>query len=211
MRLGPGGKMERAEKPSPSRQGGQRGRGPAGAELPSSWREKMRSLKSGERGWDQVREGQAPPASFQQPPDGHPLPRPTSLGHSSSASSATGSPEQAKHPPDSPIISSPDPYSHGRPLNPGLHIWKLRLREANDLPEVTQGMMEPALHPKTPTTSLNLEQEAKCGPGLTGSKEPGGPQDESQHPHPNQGSPSFCLNRPLSCLSAAGLHDTILL
>ena len=33
----------------------------------------------------------------------------------------------------------------------------------------------------------------------------------SLSPTPTLGSPSFCLNRPLSCLSAAGLHDTILL
>ena len=62
----------------------------------------------------------------------------------------------------------------------------------------TQGVMETALHPKTPTTSLPLEQEASCGLGLMGSKGPGGPQDESQ-PHPNPREP-LLLSEPAAQL-----------
>ena len=58
--------------------------------------------------------------------------------------------------------------------------------------------METALHPKTPTTSLPLEQEASCGLGLMGSKGPGGPQDESQ-PHPNPREP-LLLSEPAAQL-----------
>lgn len=83
-------------------------------------------------------------------------------------------PKQAKRPQNSLVIYSPDPYSHGRPLNPDFTYMETEAPE-RDLPEVTQGVMEIALHPKSPTTSLKLEQEASCGPGLTGSKGPRGP------------------------------------
>lgn len=81
--------------------------------------------------------------------------------------------KQSTH--ESPLLSPVlTPIPTGDTLILVLQTWKLRLRKLNDLPKVTQGAMERALQPTTPQPPSNWSQEAKCGPGLTGSRGPGG-------------------------------------